>query len=268
MTRNEFFAGLFILACANGLLGRMLYTVGLNFQDDWTRTIVAADMNAIVLFACFAGISLVLYDSREQIRAADLWLAAPFLVLVMLPIFALSWAAVTGLSLYILLCANDASPRRRGALILLALSFPMLWSRLFFQFFAQPILVIDAWLVSLILGTDRIGNLVGFADGSGYMIVSPACTSFANISFAFLCWVAVTQWANHRWSRIDALWLSLCCLSVVAVNVVRIGLTGLSYRNYEAIHNEFGEMVGGLIILALTVGFSVLGARRELFSRA
>jgi exosortase/archaeosortase family protein len=143
----------------------------------------------------------------------------------------------------------------------------MLWSRLFFQFFAQPILAIDAWLASAVLGTERIGNLIGFADGSGYMIVSPACTSFGNISFAFLCWVAVTQWANHRWSPIDLLWLSLTCISVVAVNVVRLGITGLSYSNFEAIHNQTGEAVGGAIILVLTVGFSVFGARRELFSR-
>ena len=49
----------------------------------------------------------------------------------------MSWVAVTGLSLYILLFANDGPERRRGALILLALTVPMLWSRLFFQFFAQ-----------------------------------------------------------------------------------------------------------------------------------
>jgi hypothetical protein len=49
---------------------------------------------------------------------------------------------------------------------------------------------------------------------------------------------AVSRWANHRWSRIDLLWSSLACASVVAVNVTRI------------------------------VGFSVIGSRRELFPRA
>ena len=48
----------------------------------------------------------------------------------------------------------------------------------------------------------------------------------------------------------------------------RIALTGLSYGHYEAIHNKWGEMVLGPIFLILIVGFSVIGARRELFSRA
>ena len=132
--------------------------------------------------------------------------AAVFLVLVILPIYALSWVAVTGLSLYILFFANDGSERRRGALILLALAVPMLWSRLLFQFFARPLLELDATMVTWLLGTERIGNLVRFADNSGYMLITPACASWANISYAFLCWVAVTQWANHRWSSIDLLW--------------------------------------------------------------
>jgi len=54
---------------------------------------------------------------------------------------------------------------------------------------------------------------------------------------------------------------------VVAVNVLRIAVTGLSHESYDAIHNQWGEMIVGLIILCLTVGFSVLGARRELFTR-
>jgi hypothetical protein len=72
----------------------------------------------------------------------------------------------------------------RGALILLAMTAPMLWSRLLFQIFAKPILNIDATLVSVLLGTDRSGNMVGFLDGSGYMIVLPACSSLANMSLA------------------------------------------------------------------------------------
>jgi exosortase/archaeosortase family protein len=144
----------------------------------------------------------------------------------------------------------------------------MLWSRLLFQFFAGPILEIDASLAALLLGTDRIGNVVGFGDGSGYLVIAPACSFLANTSLAFLCWISVTQWAEHKWSRIDILWSSLACISVIAVNAARIALTGLSRGHYDAIHSPLGNMVGGAIILVLTVGISVLSARRELFSRA
>src|SRR5262249_40591878 len=144
----------------------------------------------------------------------DLVVALVFLILVGLPIFPLSWVGVTILSLYILLFANKNSKRVRGALILLAMTAPMLWSRLLFQIFAKIILDIDASFVSVLLGTQRTGNMVGFLDGSGYMIVLPACSSLANMSLALLCWVTITQWFGHRWTGKDVFWAGLACASV------------------------------------------------------
>ena len=207
LSRNELFAGLYILGCANGLLGRTIYALNL---EGWTGAVAGFETNVIVWAAAFAGVYLLATcNSRDQIRTLDLVVAAVFLPFVMVPSYPLSWVGVTGLSLYILLFANDGSQRRRGALILLALAFPMLWSRLFFQLFARPLLALDATMVTWLLGTEQTGNLVRFADNSGYMMISPACTSFGNLSYVFLCWVTVTQWANHRWSRIDLLWISL-----------------------------------------------------------
>jgi len=270
ISRDEFFAGLYILGCANGLLGRVIQS--LHF-DGWIGAILGVDINVIVLFAAFAGVSALLGEKstrpgeKDEIRAADIAVAVIFLGLVSLPIFPLSWVAVTGLSLYILLFANGGSERRRGALILLAMTVPMLWSRLLFQFFAKSILDIDATLVAWLLGTERVGNMVGFADRSGYMVVLAPCSSLANMSLAFLCWVSITQWAKHRWSAMDLLWSSLACASVIAVNVTRISLMGLSHGHYEAIHSQWGDLVTSSVMLGLMIGFSVLGARRELFSR-
>jgi hypothetical protein len=264
--RNEFFAGLYILGLANGLVGRLYSTS--NF-DDWTGVALSLDLNVIVLFACFAGVSAFLSNDRdrEQIRPRDVVVAAVFLMLTALPISALSWVAVTGLSLYILLVANGSPARKRGAVILLALTVPMVWSKLLFQIFAKHILDIDAFLVASLLGTHRVGNMVGLADGSGHMVVLPACSSLTNMSLGFLSWVSITQWAEHRWSAVDVFWSLLVCLSVIAVNVTRISLMGLSHWHYEVIHSELGNMIANFIMLGLMVGFSVLGARRELFSR-
>lgn len=265
LSRDEFFAGLFILGCANGLVGRAIYTASL---DGWRGAIVGLDMNLIVLFAFFAGVTAMLSEQKHELRWPDLAVAGVFLILVSLPIFPLSWVAVTGLSLYILLFASGASDRTRGAIILLTLTMPMLWSRLVFQFFANFLLDFDAWFVALMLGTPRIGNTVGFGDGAGAMVITPACSSFANVSMALLCWVSVTQWAKHRWSPKDLLWCFAACASVVAINVTRIAVTGLSQAHYQAIHNEWGEMILNTIMMVFIVGFSVLGVRRELFARA
>jgi len=264
ISRNEFFAGLYLLGCVNGLLGRFLQA--LNFEG-WEGAASSLDVNVVVLFACFAGISAILSEKRDEIRSLDLAVAGFYLLLVSLPIFPLSWVAVTGLSVYILFFANEDDDRKRGAIILLALTVPMLWSRLLFQLFGKLILDIDAFLIASLLGTDRMGNMVGFADGSGHMVVLPACSSLANMSLAFLCWISVTQWAKHRWSVTDIFWSSLACGSVIAVNVTRISLMGLSKAHYTAIHGEWGDMITNSIMLVLMVGCSIMGARREIFSR-
>ena len=56
MPRNEFFAGLYILGCANGLVGRSILTFNL---EGWTGAVVGFELNVIVLFACFAGVYLI-----------------------------------------------------------------------------------------------------------------------------------------------------------------------------------------------------------------
>jgi hypothetical protein len=226
MPRNEFFAVLYILGCANGLLGRGIHS----FNDGgWRGAVVGVEMNVIVLAACFAGVYLIA----------------------------------------ILFFANDGAERRRGALVLLALAVPMLWSRLVFQFIARPLLELDAAMAAWMLGTERTGNLVRFADDSGYMVISPGCASWANVTFAFLAWVVVSQWFDHRWRRIDSLWLFFAVASVVAMNVTRIALTGLSQGYYTMIHEaESAGVILNTVPLCFIIVFCAIGARRELLARA
>jgi exosortase/archaeosortase family protein len=263
MPREELFAGLYILGIINGFGGLMIQSINLN---GWSASVFER-ISAIELLACLLGVSLLLRDRKEEVRILDLTFAAIFLLFILIPVGVLSWVGMTGLSLYILLTQPGPSVRR-GAIILLAVTVPMLWSRLLFQFFANTILEIDAALVASVLGTLRVGNVVPFFDGSGNMVVQPGCSSLANMSLAFLCWVTVTQWVNHRWSPIDIIWCLLTCVSVVTVNVIRISLMGVSQDYYQTIHSEFGNTIGNLILIVLSVGFSVLGARREIFSRA
>jgi hypothetical protein len=123
-----------------------------------------------------------------------------------LPIGGLSWAAINALSLYIFLF-TDLSPRaRRRALVLLAVTVPMLWSRMILDFFATSILDIDAALVGWLIGTEGIGNMIRFADSQDFLLVFPECSSLPNMSLAFVCWIAVTQTIRHRWSSIDLVW--------------------------------------------------------------
>ena len=266
--RHEFFAGLFILGCANGIGARVIQAVN---RLGWADALIGTfEISAIVWFACFVGVMFIFRNKEKTdvIRSSDVAVGSGFLLLVILPIGGLSWLAVTALSLYILFLTNASLTLRKGAIILLATTVPMLWSRLLFQFFANLILEFDAVFVAWLLGTYRTGNIVGFADKSGSLVILPACSSLANMSLAFLCWVTVSQSAGHRWSPYDIFWCLLTCASVIAVNVTRISVMGLSLSHYDAIHGQWGDTFANMVILCLTVGISLLGVRRDLLSRA
>ena len=180
----------------------------------------------------------------------------------------MSWLAVTMLSLYVLLFTQATESQHRGAVILLAATVPMLWSRLIFDLFANFILGVDASLVGWMLGTHRSGNMVEFADHSGTLVVFPPCSSLANVSLALLCWVTISASVRHEWRAQDILWCLLACSSVVAVNVIRISLMGLSSAHYHMLHTPLAEIVLNIIILVLIVAISILGVRRDVLSRA
>jgi hypothetical protein len=269
MPRKEYFTGLFVLACINGLAARAILLVS---EFGWVEAILRTfEISVIVLLACLVGLELIFHDKpydSDSVRSSDIAVGAGCLLLVALPISGLSWLAVTVLSIYILLFVGGSSSRRRGAIVLLAVTVPMLWSRLLFQLVANSILAIDASLVGWILRTNRTGHMVRFADNSGTLVILPPCSSLANVSLAILCWVTISQLVRHRWSPVDILWCLFAGVSVIAVNVTRISLMGLSGSHYDAIHSTWGDAVVNVIILSLTVGISLLGVRRELFSRA
>jgi hypothetical protein len=261
---GEFFAGLFALGCASGLASRAIQSVErLGWADALLNTF---GVSALVWLSCAAGISLVFRDRTVGVGSSELVIGAAFVLLAILPIGPLSWLAVAALGLYVIFSTKVTSSRR-GAVILLATTVPMLWSRLLFQFFANLILQIDASIVGWILGTHRTGDVVKFADGSGVLVILPSCSSLANVSLAFLCWVTVSQLISHKKSAYDLLWCLLACVSVVAVNVARISVQGLSQWHYATFHSAWGDTITNTMILGLIVGFSVLGVRRELFQR-
>lgn len=261
LRRGEYFGGLFVLGCANGFAWRIAHSIEeIGLAPAFFRTF---GISVIVLFSCVAGVSLVLRDDTSEIRPLEIAIGAGFITFIIVPIGPLSWIAVTALSVFILL-STGSSTSRRGAIILLATTVPMLWSRMLFQLFANFILAVDAFLVSWLLGTHRTGNLVEFADKSGQLVIFPACSSLANVSLAFLCWVTLSQLVSHKSSATDLFWCLLACSSVVTVNVIRMTMLGLSDWHYSTFHNQWGDSLVNMIILILIVAIAALGVRREL----
>jgi hypothetical protein len=265
LSRGDFYAGLFLVACGNGLASHVIYSVT---HDGWGDALLSTfGTSVIVWIACYVGISFTIRDRSDSVRRSDLVVGIPFLATVALPVGGLGWFGVTALALYIIFCTNRSSTRQRGAIILLATAVSMLWSRLLFAFLCKPILDIDAALTAWLKGTPRVGNMVRFADNSGYLVILPGCSSFGNVSLAFLTWVLVSQSVGHRWSARDIFWCFLACASVILVNVSRLSLMATDMTQFATIHNQWGSAVANVIILTLIVSISALSVRRELLSR-
>lgn len=263
--RNEFFAALFFLCCANGIASSAIASI--NRIGWFDSVLVTFDVSAIVLAACATGLWLTACRRGQPVAPLDLSVAMIVLALIALPIGGLGWIAVSGLALYVLFFTEPDPRMRRGALVLLATTVPVFWSRLLFKFFANFILQIDASFVGWLLGTERTGNMVRFANDDGYLVIFPPCSSIANMSLAFLGWITVSALAGRRRTLSDLWWCLLVCGSVLAINVVRMSLMGISLEHYEAIHGPIGNAVSNAMILLVILGWSLLGVRRDLFSR-
>jgi len=265
MSRSEYFAALCILGCINGIGSRAIQAIA--SYGFFNAAFATFEVSALVWIACAIAIGLILEDNGDRITTFDMAIGVGFLVLVTLPIGEASWFGLTALGLYLISVAGAASSRRRGAKILIAITIPMLWSRLLFRLFSEFLLQIDASLVGRVLRTATTGNVVRFADGSGDLVILPACSSLAGMSLVVLCWVTLSQVVQHPWSIKDAAWCLLAGISVLAVNVIRMSIMGLSGAYYETLHSAGGNFATNTLTLCLIAGFCMLGAKRELFAR-
>ena len=172
-------------------------------------------------------------------------------------------ARVSLCSVYVVLVSHPVSTMGRASIIFLAITLPMFWGPLLLRALAAPFLWIDAVLVSNLIGTSRIGNAVAFSDGLGSFQIFPPCSSFHNTSLAFLAWLTATQYFGHKWSPIDIAWCLLATLSVLSVNVVRLGLIGLHREHFDTIHGSFGSMIADGMSLSLILIICLIGVRRR-----
>ena len=76
ISRDELFFGLYLIGCVNGLFGRILLAA----RSDGVLTV---DISVIVLFACFAGLSLIFQNNKDELRPLDLAVAIVFTLLLL-----------------------------------------------------------------------------------------------------------------------------------------------------------------------------------------
>lgn len=261
-SRNELFAGLVLLGFANGISERITSSLA---NDGFIAALLQSfDISVIVWSACAIGLVFLLEGPAHPIRRSDWVIAACALVAFLMPIPPLSWIALSAVSIHFMRGSPRASSLHRGASIVLAMTLPMFWGRLIFAMLSDFILRCDAMLVASVIGTQRLGNAVQFADGSGYLWIAPACSSVTNVSLAILCWVVVSKVSSHTSSLRDVAWVLAACSAVVAINVTRISLIGLHPEYFELIHGPVGLAIASWSILGATAGICLFGVRHDL----
>ena len=121
----------------------------------------------------------------------------------------------------------------------------MLWGPTLLTVAAPPLLKIDAYLVSALMGTKQTGNVVAFIDGVHSMQIWPGCSSFHNISQAALAWIALSQILDRNLGLRDAFRCGLAIASAAAVNLGRLSLMAISQEYFDTVHGPIGAQVAG-----------------------
>jgi hypothetical protein len=259
VSRNELFSAVALIGFANGICGKV---VGSLLSSGIAAALLSTFQISIVVWAALAiCIRLLLQAPAQPPERSDWVVVTGALVVFLVPVVEMSWLVISGVAIYLLVTPQGSSILTRGAWILLAITFPMFWSRLLFYMMSNPILEGDAILVGWLVGTQRVGNAIQLADGSGYLWIAPGCSSLANVSLAILCWVTLSKFWDRPSTLRDLGWILAACAAVVGVNVTRISLIGLYPWHYELVHGPVGGAIASWLILGVTVGICHIGVR-------
>jgi exosortase/archaeosortase family protein len=261
VSRPLLFCALIAVGFANGIFENILAAVSAGGLGSALLNIF--DISVFVWLAAAAGLLLVARSPATRPSRGDGVLVALASITILLPVPALSWLAYTGLVLSLLVRSTPGSTLRRGAVILLAVTIPMFWARIFMSLFNDAILAADATFAAWAVGTQRSGNIVPFADGSGAMWIAPGCSSFTNISLAILAFVALVNVTARQWTPSVLALGVLTCGLVVGVNVTRISLIGYYPEYFELIHGQVGAGIAGWLTTLLIMAGGWLAVRRD-----
>jgi hypothetical protein len=250
-----------VLAALNAQADQI--TNALRYQSAAEAMAGLAGISAVIWIAMYAAMKIGFEHEPDRLRGWDVSVLSGVVGLSFLPI---SYAAQAGLllcALYLFATSRPGGPSRRVALILLALTGPLLWGRILLQAFAAPILAVDAHLVGSVIGTAVDGNTVHFVSGNVRMLIGGPCSSVHNMSLAIVLWTTAAALFSVR---ID---ISYAAIGVVmvgwmfALNVARLASIGLFLGQFQFLHVGAGAVLFGwaaLIGAGLLAGMGVARA--------
>jgi exosortase/archaeosortase family protein len=263
VTRPHIYAITMTVLLANSVASKVMQTL----SDMGPGVAVANGLGLSWAFwlAFAACIRLAAIEQPTPARPRDLWVCAACLIAAIVPLSPLSALACTALAVVILADRTQEEVLKASAMVLLAISAQLLWSRLLMLFFLKPIASFDAHLVSAIIHRAVVGNAVEFADGSHRMSILGACTSVQNASIALMLYVAIVRSFRHRPIRSELYALSGVFLSVIVINIIRLALMAQNLEMFHLVHGDVGGAIINAIITLNGLAWAVVSVRREIF---
>jgi exosortase/archaeosortase family protein len=260
-SRGGAFAAAGVLAALNAQADQIVST--LTWQPALNAAISMAGISAIIWAAMAAAWKIGSEDDRKPKGAMDYAVLGVVLLSSFVP---LSYAAQAGLLLcgcYLLATAGRSDAERRSAVILLALTGPLIWGRLILHLFEVPILSLDAHIVGTVIGSPTAGNVVRFAGDNGRFVIAEPCSSVHNMSLAIVLWTTAAMLFRIR---IDGRYMLVGAAMVAlmyGLNLVRLSTIGLFPGYFDILHVGWGAVTfgyAGLVGAAIVAGFGVIDA--------
>jgi hypothetical protein len=247
---------LYLLGIVNGIAGNVVMSLSAKgFAGALADTF---DISLVVIAAAVVAMMLVARAPCRTIDALDRFVGAIYLIGLCIPHSAASMAALTFLAAYEVFRQRRSAEAVAAASLCIGIAVCQSWGKVVLHLFAGPLLAVDATLVAWLLGSiegggvERIGNLIETTNGQPLAIMI-GCSSISNISFALLCWMTVVRASRPEWRREDMAIAFGVVVTVIILNILRMGLMGLSREAYLLIHGPVGANVFNTLVLLTTI---------------
>jgi len=237
-SRSQLFAILLVALTLNGFANRMAAALT---QSDQAVAGGLLGLNAVVLFACFA-ILRIAFDDEELVTPdrPDWWIAGIAVVAVLLPLKLLSALALPLLALTVFIRSAPGTSSHRISVVGLALSGAVFVGPTTMAFAGSELTRLETALIPLFTSLQTDGNVL-FGESSGEtFVVGGGCSSFANITLAFVAVTAFWQVFDLPHPLRMLGWCALASGAVVAINTLRLTLIGLYPESFDYLHNTGG----------------------------
>lgn len=224
-------------------------------------------VSAVIWFSLFAIGRLSADDEQDvpPIGRRDAVVLAVLVACSFVPISMVSAAAVFFGGAYCVATNRTGSATFRIGVVLVALSFSLLWGRVLLVALGPQLLSFDAGFVGWMAGTRSAGNLVYFAGSSEPFVVGVYCSSLHNVSLGALLWTSVSQMLRIA---VDRQWTVTCAgvaLSVFLINALRLTAIAWYPEHFVTLHvGTLAQLFGasGLIASVLVILWGVRASAR------